>query len=134
MSQLRNRSRKTVATVAVCFAAFASLVGCSTVVEGTPQSMLQGRVDRLYHQVESVGSPEAKYEAYWAEVCDTEREFEATQPPDAEWKGDALSSHYVEAALEYYWQLTDAKQMPEDAIIRDAARFMAGRDTCDFKR
>lgn len=134
MLQLQSRSRATSAIVAMCFMALVAGVGCSTVVEGAAQSMVQIRVDRLHQKVEGADAPDAKYHAYWAEVCDSLREFEATAPPEAEWEGDPLSNRYVGAAVDYYWQLVDDGQLSEETMMKDGARFLAGGDTCDFMR
>lgn len=138
MLQLRNRSRATV--VALC-AAVVSLAGCATVVEGTPQSILQGRVDKLHQRVEAAATPEAKHEAFWTTVCDADREITSGRPahiPD--WERDPLAEQYNEAVRVYWMHLVDAdysgknSQFPLMRVVEDMANQLDGREPCDFRR
>lgn len=141
MSQLRNglrTRRRVIATVAVGMMALLSGAACSASVTGQGQSILHNRLSQLYVRVDAADTPEAKYTAYWSTVCDTMRELESNRPADESWESDELSARYGDAVLNYYWQLTDFvnngenNQLPSDAVIRDAARFMGGKEECDF--
>lgn len=132
MSQLRNRSRAILACATLIVAVLLACVGCSDAINGKPTSILDNRVQQLHQRVESASNAEARYRAYWSDVCQTQRELKATQPIEADWEGDELSSRYFDVVVEYYFQLVDDNKLPDDAVARDGGRFIAGRDTCDF--
>ncbi len=152
MSQLHKRSRMTAAaTVGLAVLLSGIGVACANnTVSGEPQSMLQNRLERLYERVEAAHTPEAKYYAYWSDVCDTTREFEDNRPAYIEeWEPDEVALRYDQAVFEYYKQLIDYdhvgkdSQLPDMAVAHDLNRFLMtprGSETrnsfvvCDFMR
>jgi hypothetical protein len=119
-----------VAIVTLCLV----LVGCSATVQGTPQSLVDVRMEQLIQKVDQEVTPETKRKMLWAEACNVHRELEASRPKDAEWNGDPLALQFDVELLDYYWMLVESGQITTEVFGIDFARFINGREMCDFMR
>lgn len=136
MSQLMSLNKRGFLLVLVGVVAITLILAYVTpnrIITGHPVSSSDTAVNlmnNLRQNVDEARTTEQVYIAFWSEVCDATRKLDGQYDYDIAMI-DQLS-RYEELSVDYYFQIVDDGKLPEVAAYIDGARFIGGKDSCDF--
>lgn len=87
-------------------------------------------IDKLQRSVGGADTSEQVYIAYWSEVCNATRKLDGQHDYDIVMIDQ--QKRYDRLSVDYYFKLIDDGRLPEVSAYIDGARFIGGRDSCDF--